>query len=265
MNGIWALFLILAMGLEGNPEYEHARELYNEFEYEQAVTVFKLLVKTPGRSATDKARLHTWVGLCYAQLGRNDEAQDAFDRATGYDPAVLAPPDSPPKVIQMLEISRQKVATPDALDKKAKRAKRRWRKKQKPPPDPHDADAASPQPTGEDAIYAEEDASSSNVQGAAAVDGTVSPGSTGQVPWLLIGAGTAGALGLVAMVGSIGFGSFALTDKGEADAAHFQNDAGEHLEDARTNALLSNVFLGTGVVLLGAGFGLWGATLMEGS
>jgi tetratricopeptide (TPR) repeat protein len=262
MNGMMALFLVLAMGLEGNPEYDHARQLYNEFEYEQAVTVFKMMVKTPGRTATDKARLHTWVGLCYAQLGRNDEAQDAFDRAAGWDPAVLAPPDSPPKVIKMLEKSRLKVATPAAIEKRRKRAQRRWKKQSKPAPDPHDSENTIVA-TGDDAVYAEEE---SGIQANAAeggVDQTVAE-SPASISWMLLGAGTTAALGVVALAGSVGFGSFALTDKGEADAAHFQDDAAAHLEDARFNALLSNVFLGTGVILLGAGFGLWGMDLMEG-
>jgi tetratricopeptide (TPR) repeat protein len=268
MTWMMTLGLVLAMGLAGNPEFEHGRSLYNEFEYEEAVSLFRLLVKTPGRSAADKAQLHAWVGLCYAQMGRNAQAQDAFDRAVGYDPAVLPPPDSPPKVIQMMESSRQEVATPESQAKRKKRAVKRWKKAREPAADPHDDPAGGGGSQGEDS--GAELADIANYPGgqsqtsSSGVDEFISKEDGPAFPMLLVGAGIGGGLAVVAFAGSATFGSLALLDQGRKDDAVFQDEAQGHLDSALFNATVSNALAGTGALLMGASLGLWAYSLMEG-
>ena len=81
---------------------------------------------------------------------------------------------------------------------------------------------------------------------------------------MVVGGGTAAALGVVALAGTAAFGSLALMKQADKDAAEFQDDAQGHLNEAVFHATLANVLLGTGVVLVAAGAGVAGYSMAGG-
>jgi tetratricopeptide (TPR) repeat protein len=111
---MWAWVVLgvvaLASPLAEDIAFLEGQRLYNELEPAKAVFRFREALEREGRSEFERALVHAWLGLTYAQLGELDEAQASFDAAARLDAAIELPADAPPKVMEMWETARAAAA-----------------------------------------------------------------------------------------------------------------------------------------------------------
>ena len=94
-----------ASPLEEDIDFQEGKHLIDDLDYERAIFRFQKLAKSE-RSAEERATVHAWLGLTYANLGDETEAIKTFVIAIKLDPLVVLPPSSP-KVAQTFDKARK--------------------------------------------------------------------------------------------------------------------------------------------------------------
>lgn len=247
------LSLVVAGAVEDDPRFREARRLFEDFQLEGALARFKLILLDDRLSDDERTRVLLWQGLTEAELGRFAEATKTFGDALTIDRDARLPVEASPKVIEMLEEARARVAD----------------------------SAAAPDDTDEDSATA--------IEVATREDGTVHPTGPGVLikttasgrmdaavqerppppprpdddappPWLLLAGTTTVGVGALTLGAGGVLGALAHLDHARAVEAAGAKDASLAYEQARAEALVANVLYGiggavviTGIVVAAAG------------
>jgi tetratricopeptide (TPR) repeat protein len=108
-----ALVCILGMGpltpsaavaaLRENIYFREGRTLYEQMEYEKALSWLRQAISVPGNGAQDLAQVEVFIGLCHYALGDIDEANTHFRVALSHDSKIRLPPDASPRIVADFE------------------------------------------------------------------------------------------------------------------------------------------------------------------
>lgn len=257
--------------LEEDIDFQEGKRLVDELDYERAVFRFQKLTKSD-RPAEQRAVVHAWLGLTYANLGDEGEAIKAFVVAIKLDPLVVLPPSSP-KVAQTFDkarkIARDEVradADGDGIPDGNDRCPNEPETKNGFEDDDGCKDEVKAAPVDGDGDGVADDVDTcKDVKGDAAHAGCPAPPPPPDgPPVLLIGGGVVAGLGVVAVVGGAVAGVLAQQNQDAAVAAAFQDEKQSLKESADGMALAANVGFGVGAALVVGGVVLAGASLIGG-
>lgn len=235
-----ALFLLSASALaagQPNPYLSQARVFYQGLEYEKCLARLDQAAKWNSEPA-EEVEVQLYFGLCNFNMGNMDEAKRRFELALKLDPKLQLPPYTSPRIAQIFEQSREKVAArqkPPAEEKPAVVEKKPEEKKPEetkvavadtpkkveltPPPSDERTDIVE-QPSGEKSLV---------------------------VPIVL-----GGTAALAAGAGAF-LGVQAKAAETEANIARFESEAFAATNRAQSNAMLANVAFGlAGAAVIGA-------------
>lgn len=232
MFALTALLLFAPATLHDDAVYMEGISLYRELEFEQALFRFEAAAVSAAETAEEKAEIQLWISLCYAGVGREDDALGAMKLALSLHPEAELPEADPPPRIKALFAKAKAAATPAAA-----------------PP----VEEAPPLPIAEEPIAAADAPSVEEPE--AAVGPLVYVGGVG------LGIGAAFAVGTVVAGGSTA-GAYLYT-------ASLAGDDSAFASDVESAALITNILLGVtavsagltavsvaaGGAALGAGFG----------
>jgi tetratricopeptide (TPR) repeat protein len=216
--------LFAALALEDDQHFTEGMQLFDQFEYAQAIASFELAMEHSDRSAEEKARLLMLIGISLAELNDQQAATEKFRRALELAPDVQTPVQASPKIVAMIEEAR----TPRSA-----------------PPDPPRTD---PVLAGDKPPRREQPA-----QPVAVDDDSVVR------TWSLITLG-AGAGALVVGAGTAATGYFAID---QANAQRFQSDARAIEAWAIPTQITGQVLMAAGVTAMLAGGGLTAMLLLD--
>lgn len=222
-----ALFLLAFLAaaespLPDDPAFNEGLRLLEDFEYEKAIFRFREAARDEAKTDKQRAICLVYVGLTLAELREERGAADAFEDAVRADPFVTLPADASPKVKEMLDAARRRVA-----DEKAAQPA------EDPPADPYPPDSPADDPR----------------------DVTSSDGGGGNLLFLA-GGGTLAAVGGVALVGSGGLLAVALAFNQQASQAEFADDAAALRDQSVAAQIGAAALLGTGALLVAGGAAL---------
>ena len=90
---------LLVTSLADHAGYAKGRELYEAFEYEQALLRFQELSVRSDLVATERAEVLLWVALCLDGVGRSDDADRSMLDAVRLDANVALPTATLPQIL----------------------------------------------------------------------------------------------------------------------------------------------------------------------
>jgi tetratricopeptide (TPR) repeat protein len=218
--------------LPDDAAFNEGLRLLEDFEYEKAIFRFREAVRDESKTPKQKAICHIYIGLTLAELREDDAAGEAFDDAIRNDPLVTLPPDASPKVKDLLEGARRRMAEEAAAA---------------PTPDPSPDPAPNPEPDPDLGL----------VEPAPPSDG----GGLGGI--FLISGGVVAGLGGLTLVGAAVPGYLALDLFNKARDAQFGFDAAALNQQSVTMQIVAGSMAGAGVVLLASGGVLIALGVME--
>lgn len=105
---------LLLAALDEQPSFQRAQELYGELEFEQAIFELEQAALDEELSVEERARVLAWLGLCHAQVRREDESRRYFEMAVRQHADVSLPSFAPPAVVQALADVRAEVESSPA-------------------------------------------------------------------------------------------------------------------------------------------------------
>lgn len=112
-----ALWLGLALGaapVRAEPaSLDAAIAAYESFEYQKALDLLQRIERRGDLSPAQRARVHLYTGLVHFTLGDRQQAERDFARAIEAAPGIAAPEDTSPKIVEVLERVRRRVAPPE--------------------------------------------------------------------------------------------------------------------------------------------------------
>jgi hypothetical protein len=100
---------LLAVALQGDADFESARNLYRELQYEQAILVFERLSVRFDFTPSEKAEILLWMALCYEGIGDSASSERAMREALTRDLNVQLPVKTSPRIAERLETLRKDV------------------------------------------------------------------------------------------------------------------------------------------------------------
>lgn len=225
---VLALFLALSFAAQGpaSPDFQEGRRLYFDLEYELAVFRFRAAARDEGMPAPQRALVHAWLGLAYAQVAEMQSARESFADALALDPEVALPSEAspPPKALELLEEARVEA---------------RLSANGPTPQDPRDPPSPASEPTAAEA-------------GAGFGLGAL----------LMTGGGLTAGLGVLALGAGAGLGVVALSTAEQGNAARFQDEAAAFEADAQQSALAANLSFLLGGALVSVGALILGVSLV---
>jgi tetratricopeptide (TPR) repeat protein len=92
---------------------DEAVAAYESFEYQKALDLLQRIERRGDLPATQRARVQLYIGLVRFTLGDRQQAERDFARAIEADPDIAAPEDTSPKIVEVIERVRQRVAPPE--------------------------------------------------------------------------------------------------------------------------------------------------------
>ncbi len=237
-----ALLVTVAGAVEDDSRFQQARRMFESFQLDGALARFNLILLDDRLPDEERARVLLWKGLTEAELGRFEEATEAFADALVLHPEATLPIDASPKVDEMLEDARERAAAriPAPLEVATK-------------------DDGTVHPSGPGVLI--------KTTAAGRMDAAVQERPTAPVaappkaiddadaplPWLLIGGSTAAGLGVLTLGGGGVLGALALADHARAVDALGAKEASLADQQAQTEALTANVLYGAGAAVVVAG------------
>ncbi len=93
--------------------FDDAVAAYESFEYQRALDLLQRIERRGDLPAAQQARVYLYIGLVHFTLGDRQQAERDFARAIEVDPGIAAPEDTSPKIVEVLERVRQRVAPPE--------------------------------------------------------------------------------------------------------------------------------------------------------
>ena len=210
LQGVCLWFLVsLACGpaQADSDELRQGMAAYENFEYEQALTVLEKGKNKVGLPDADRAKILLYLGLTRFSLGDQTSARSDFEAALRIDRKILPPADTSPKIIKtFLEV---KASLPPEKPKLTKK------------PDPVN--------TNDKAI---------------SINGIKQPAPTKKTKkvWTWVAAG----VGVAAMAGAGTCGILAGQAKDDFDQTTWADEAAKYKDQAETRALAANVMYGIG-------------------
>lgn len=223
-----AFFATADSPMPDDPAFTEGLRLLEDFEYEKAIFRFREALRDPQKTQKQKAICHVYVGLTLAELREEDGAIDAFADAVRADAFVTLPPDASPKVKELLDIGRRRVASESAPA-------------ENPEPAPPRVEEPAPAPE---------------------VASSAPAGDGGGVLFLAAG-GTGLGLGVASLAGAGGLLALALVWNQEAEAAQFADDAAGLRDNSVAAQIGAGVLAGVGAVLVAGGAALLVVGVME--
>jgi tetratricopeptide (TPR) repeat protein len=87
----WILATLLMAVLAADADFVAGKQLYDSFEYEQALFRFEQVLVKPGLQPAEKAEVSLWLAVCLEGVGRVADADRAMQDAARLDPAASLP------------------------------------------------------------------------------------------------------------------------------------------------------------------------------
>lgn len=241
-----ALLLVTAGAVEDDPRFQEARRMFERFELDGALARFNLVLLSDALPAKERALVLLWKGLAEAELGRFDEATNAFEHALLLDEGATLPIEASPKVLEMLEEARA-----------------RTRERDPPPAQVTAKGDGTLHPSGPGVLIKTTPSGRMDaaVQDLALLEPAAAPAAAPPFPWLLVAGGTTAGIGALALGAGGVVGTFALLDHTRAVEAAGAKEATLAERQAQSEALVANVLYGIGsaVIVAGAAAALAGA------
>lgn len=239
-----ALLLLTAGALEDDPRFAEARQAFERFELDGALARFNLILLNDRLPTKERAHVLLWKGLVEAELGRFDDAMEAFEDAYVLDESAKLPIETSPKVVEM---------------QKQARAQAKGRTPALPKVDTREDGTVHPSGPGVLIKMTPSGRMEASVQELApgpVVEAEAAP----RFPWLLVGGGATAGLGALALGAGGVVGTFALLDYTRAVESPSAKEALLAEGQAQAEALVANVLYGVGgaVVVAGAAAALAG-------
>ena len=222
-----------------NPYLSQAKVFYQGLEYEKCLARLEQATKWTSEPA-EEVEVQLYSGLCNFNIGNLDEAKRKFDLALKLDPALQLPPYTSPRIADIFELSRARIAARSKpVEKVAEKAPMIEEKKA----EPTQVAVATDAPKQVELTPAPRQDNSELI--------TAAEGPSLTVP--LVFGGTAA---LAAGAGAF-FGLSAKSAEAEANdvtgAGRFESDAFAATNRAQSNAMLANVaFAVAGAAVIGA-------------
>ncbi len=94
------------------PDLSEAISAYENFEYEQALSMLTALAAKPGLEPSVRAKVHLYTGLTHFTLGDRERAEQEFKRALEADHRVVPPADTSPKILAAFDAVKKTVRPP---------------------------------------------------------------------------------------------------------------------------------------------------------
>jgi len=94
------------------PDLAEAVSAYENFEYDQALSLLTQLAKRSGLSQAQRAKVHLYTGLTLFTLGNQDKAEQEFRAALEADYEISPPQDTSPKIMAAFEAIKKTVPAP---------------------------------------------------------------------------------------------------------------------------------------------------------
>lgn len=206
-----------------NPYLSQARVFYQGLEYEKCLARLEQAAKWNSAPA-EEVEVQMYFGLCNFNIGNMDEAKRRFELALKLDPKLQLPPYTSPRITQIFEQSREKLA---AREKPAEA--KPTETKVAAADTPKNVELTPAPKTEEKVEFVETDGPN-----------LVAPIALGGTAALAAGAGAF-------------MGVQAKAAEAEANAARFESDAFAATNRANSNAMLANVaFAVAGAAVVGA-------------
>lgn len=111
LSAALALLSMLVVGprpafADGKRDLEDGIAFYENLDTERAIERLESATKAKDLSGKDRARAHLYLGIVLFEVGRERDADSAWQQGFALDRSISAPPGTSPKVIQALEKAR---------------------------------------------------------------------------------------------------------------------------------------------------------------
>lgn len=100
-----------------DPSLSEAVSAYENFEYEQALSLLEAILAKPGLAPSDRAKAHLYTGLTHFTLGDRAKAEREFKQALEADYQVVCPADTSPKILSAFDAVKKTVPPPEGVDR----------------------------------------------------------------------------------------------------------------------------------------------------
>jgi tetratricopeptide (TPR) repeat protein len=99
----------LPAGAGDNPFLAAGIKLYENLEFETALTQLQRAEKMDGNTPAQIVQVNTYLGLVHAEMGEAEEAKSAFRTALALEARAQVPPRTSPKLAELFEATRKEL------------------------------------------------------------------------------------------------------------------------------------------------------------